>query len=154
MNPNLQTVLTKAQDSLNTDLMIFEGLKYKAHDPNIHEFLGKILEWRVKDNILEWMMFSEVLDSDSLKDWLSSLNFFLGNTLMGNCCFSIEWRKVHYKNNQVQLGKSGEVEMILTTKEDPKARPVVVNCKFGYPGFSQDPKLLLEAMEILVEREK
>ena len=76
--------------------------------------------------------------------FMDSFESFVSNSLLDDSAFRIEWRKnfVDENHNLVWL-PGGVCKTVLTTKDDPKAEPVVVLDNDG----TQQVALLMEAMD-------
>lgn len=77
--------------------------------------------------------------------FMDSFGSFVSNSLLDDSAFRIEWRKnfVDENHNLVWL-PGGDCKTVLTTKDDPRAKPVVV---VDHNDGTQNVALLMEAMD-------
>lgn len=116
---------------------------------DIRAFVARVLAWQgdvVPDGRhMLWSVFCEVFDVDGI-NFMSSLSSFVGNELLDDSTFDIEWRRTKFDKNKMPVWANTVrgIEEYLSTSDDPMAEPVVVRC--SQDQGSQDVKLLLEMM--------
>lgn len=120
---------------------------YEPDQPILVQVAKKACEWKADPEKELWLfcMFSRYADSPVYFHigFLGSLRSFLINSCLDDSGFRIKW--VAQKFN-----RRGEIVKFETSREDPMAFPEVVRDNNG----SQDPALLLEAMEERERRER
>jgi hypothetical protein len=166
MNKNVREIYDRAKADLHQDFeRTLERLK-EAEGTDVGVFMEKLLEWKYKKGSthsqLAWEIFHRAIEIENEKCFFGSLNSFVGNCLLDDSYFAIEWRKPDYlyktevyggievQAPELQWLPGGEFKTMLTTKDDPKGKPVVVWAHDD--NGTQNAKLLLEAMDIAEER--
>ncbi len=168
-NKDGEEILKNLQQSLQCDYErcteFLSDFRYSRY-PNIKIFLERILAWQndktKKHNI--YAMFRRAnIECESL-GFFGSLNSFIGNCLLDDSSFTIEWVKADYIETteefrgiivphfEIQWLPGGDFKRKQTTKDDLEGRPEVIWAKDD--NGSQNVELLLEAMDIYEEREK
>jgi len=152
-NEAAQKLLSMAQGDLQDDFnRLMKRLEPLHPGDLIPVFVARVLEWQAdpEKKQLVYEMFRKAFSYNSLT-FFGSLNGFVGNCLLDDSYFQIEWRKPDYmKGFRLQWLPGGDYKTKLTTKEDPKGRPEVIWSKDD--NGTQRVELLLEAMDILEER--
>lgn len=134
--------LTYVEESKNKLL----GLLAEVDDPT-RQFMLRVLSWKtdtVNDGPQKlWELFNEVIDmSDAV--FMDSFHGFVVNCLLDDDAFIVEWRKPLLNGRSLVWDtKTGRHMMVLTDKNDSRAKPVVVRNSDG----SQQVALLMEAMD-------
>ena len=130
-----------ALNKLTADRERLNSLLEKQKGTDVGRFMERALEWRTEASKrqLLWELFHEVIDMSDM-GFMGSFNGFVGNALLDDDAFRVEWRKVFLDENN----SGGDFKTVLTDKDDPKAEPVVVlDCNDG----TQNVTLLMEAMD-------
>jgi len=126
---SLNVELYEAQERLKQHHTALINLLSDEHTPDdVKAFIDRVFEWRRdRKNGCQWLweLFHEAMDMSPL-GFMDSFKSFVANSLLDDSAFRIEWRKT-----------------LLTTKDDPKAEPVVVLDNDG----TQQVALLMEAMD-------
>jgi hypothetical protein len=163
---HVREIYDRAKADLHQDFENIVGLLQDQRFPDVNAFLQKILEWKYKKGSthsqLVWEIFHHAIEIEDEKCFFGSLNSFVSNCLLDDSYFAIEWRKPDYlyktevyggievQAPELQWLPGGEIKTMLTTKDDPKGKPVVVWAHDD--NGTQDAKLLIEAMDIAEER--
>jgi len=133
---SLNVELYEAQERLkqhHTDLI--NRLSDEHTPDDVKAFIARVFQWRRDKNGRQWLweLFHEAMDMSPL-GFMDSFESFVANSLLDDSAFRIEWRKNFH---------GGVCKTVLTTKDDPKAAPVVVLDNDG----TQQVALLMEAMD-------
>ena len=153
-NGNAEKILNKAQNQLQDAYMrIQERIEKNYEDTG--PFIQRLIDWVSDDShIMAYTMFHEAISVENPLNFFESLNSFVGNCLLDDRAFRIEWHKVFYDENfELVWDNAGEFKTVVTTKEDPESRPVVLRYN-GDENRCHRALLLMEAMDILEAREK
>lgn len=151
-NEAAQKLLDMAQGVLQDDFdSLVKRLEPRHPGGLIPVFVARVLEWQAdpEKKQLVYEMFRKAFSYEYLT-FFGSLNSFVGNCLLDDSYFQIEWRKPELKDFQLQWLPGGDFKTELTTKEDPNGHPEVIWSKDD--NGTQKVELLLEAMDILEER--
>ncbi len=142
-----QFTIKNSYERLLADIEFYSS---NPEDATIVAFYEKFIQWRKDENhkYYLWMMFQRVIDVNS-PVWFMSFRSFVANYIIDDSYFEICWTKPNVGDDY-----NGDplTTVVATSKEDPKARPIVYfsNDERGF----QDPALLLEAMNLLEKREE
>jgi hypothetical protein len=98
-----------------------------------------------------WEFTHKAFDMNPLL-FMGSFGSFVGNCLLDDSSFKIEWRKPDLNGYSLKWLPNGEFQTIVTTKDDPKGKPLLV--RSSDDDGETDVALIMEAMDILEEREK
>lgn len=165
INLNALKILNGNQEAVKNDYeAILKRLEDKKH-PKIVEFLNLVLAWhtdRVKSQWL-WEMFGLAFNCDNPLDFFRSLNSFIGNCLLDDSYFLVEWREAdlswsaYLTDDQapvrdMEYDEYGRVKTILVSSESPRSRPRVKWINDGNL-CNRDPQVLLDAMVVMEARE-
>lgn len=118
------------------------------HTPDdVKAFIARVFQWRRdRKNGSQWLweLFHEAISMSPI-GFMDSFGSFVSNSLLDDSAFRIEWRKnfVDENHNLVWL-PGGVCKTVLTTKDDPRAEPVVV---VDHNDGTQNVALLMEAMD-------
>lgn len=159
MYNNLEDAVEQAKSCIDSDYGRICNM-LAISDIETRKFVDRVLEWYSdKKNRCQWLyvMFepSGALKVQEPTQFLASLASFVGNCLLDDSSFLIEWRKYHFTENHSNIFDNSERGFVtdLTTEDDPKSWPCVV----AYPSNdngSTDAAELLHAMDIMEQREK
>lgn len=121
----------------------------------VSAFVRRVLAWatdKEKSQLL-WEFAHNVFDSAWSVGFLEALNSFVRNELLDDSSFRIKWMKLQVDNNGQLVWSNTERgwALVETTKDDPDGRPTLFADPSGEG--SQQVELLMEAMDILEERE-
>jgi hypothetical protein len=147
-NEYIELEFVNAQETLKKHYLQLNATLQYEHTPNdVKAFIIRVLQWRKdRKNGRQWLweLFHEAINVSDL-NFLSSFNSFVVNSLLDDSAFRIEWRKnfVDENHNLVWL-PGGGCKTVLTTKDDPRAEPVVV---VDHNDGTQNVALLMEAMD-------
>lgn len=150
---NIQSIQNSAINKLNSDREGLERLLKDYHGNPVTDFIIRVLEWynnKDKSQLL-WEFTHKAFDMNPLL-FMGSFGSFVGNCLLDDSSFKIEWRKPDLNGYSLKWLPNGEFQTIVTTKDDPKGKPLLVWS--GDDDGETDVALIMEAMDILEEREK
>lgn len=140
----LQTIYNNAITNLNNQRIRLDSLIEENKNSDVGNFIERVLNWYHDKNKkqLLWEIFHNVFDLNPIL-FMETFASFFTNCLLDDSAFRVEYRKlfVDEKNNLV-WEKDGH-KTVLSTKDDPKAEPVV----FWDNDGSQNVALLMEAMD-------
>ena len=144
---SLNVELYEAQERLKQHHTALINLLSDEHTPDdVKAFIDRVFQWRRdRKNGCQWLweLFHEAMDMSPL-GFMDSFKSFVANSLLDDSAFRIEWRKNFVDENHDLVWLPGGVcKTVLTTKDDPKAEPVVVLDNDG----TQQVALLMEAMD-------
>lgn len=166
MTDSLTKIYDRAQAQLQYDYEnVLERLR-NEEGTDVGTFLRKVLEWKTEKGSMRsqlvWEIFHKAISIEDELTFFGSINSFVGNCLLDDSYFTIEWHKTDYlittevfegreiQNLDLQWLPNGDLKTMLTTKDDPQGKPVVLWARDD--NGKQDPKLLIEAMEIAEQR--
>lgn len=151
---NLEPIQNSAINKLNSDREGLERLLNEYSNNPIGEFMLRVLDWynSKEKNQMLWEFAHKAFDLDPLL-FMGSFGSFVGNCLLDDASFKIEWRKPEYKDKYSLIWlPNGEFQTIITTKEDSQSKPLLL---WSHDDDGKtDVALIMEAMDILEEREK
>lgn len=167
INETATKIFAEAEKKLHDDFTSFlEQLSCSEGTPE-GKFMERVLEW--KNNRLHhlylYMMFEHAFDTENTLNFFDSLNSFVANCLLDDAFYHLEWVKADYlmtdvefhghtmRRAQTQWLPGGRLKTMVTTKEDPEGRPTVRWTNGDDESHSQDVHALLEAMDIMEQRE-
>lgn len=166
MTDDATKIYERAKARLQYDFESILRRLQESKDEDVTHFVQKLLEWntdrRSMRSQLAWEIFHKAISIEDELTFFGSLNSFVGNCLLDDSYFTIEWRKTDYlvttevfegreiQNLELQWLPNGDFKTKLTTKDDPEGKPVVIWSQDD--NGKQDPKLLIEAMEIAEQR--
>jgi len=147
-NEYIELEFVNAQETLKKHCLQLNATLQDEHTPNdVKAFIIRVLQWRKdRKNGRQWLweLFHEAIDVSDL-NFLSSFHGFVVNSLLDDSAFRIEWRKNFVDENHKLVWLPGGVcKTVLTTKDDPRAEPVVV---VDHDDGTQNVALLMEAMD-------
>lgn len=166
---NAQKLLEEAKLNLASDYSALMRLVESPTSGAVSRFVLLAMEWRADSTKRQcfWEMFHTAFDCESPLSFFGELYCFVGNCLLDDSAFAVEWRKPDYRMETVDYGPLGvrevpELQWLpgggfktkLTTKDDPDGRPNVIWAHDDTPGRSIDVHDLFEAMKIKLEREE
>jgi hypothetical protein len=140
---SIKKIHTKAisiVEEYHTNLQAFIA---KCDDPLILKFIDTFFHLYEKNNTLLYRMFNDVVYFCDISI-LGTLESFLINYFLDDSYFTVNWYEHGRDDN-------GSLIKILSDKEDKWSFPVV---EWDNDNGSQDPQILLDAMEEMVERDK
>jgi hypothetical protein len=147
MNDKAEPVFLSAMQALGHDYSKIQERLEATKGNATHTFILKFLEWlqdKYKHQLL-WEMFHETLSLNPLTV-LGELDSFVGNCILDDSYFKVEWRKIDYGTGyDVQWLPDGKFKMKVCRSDDPAAKPVVLRA--GDDGC-QDPNVLIETMQL------
>lgn len=162
-NKAANRIFLTAQNQLNKDYQLFVNRLERNEGTSVGDFMERVLEWTQDSQRHQWLwvIFHEAFNVDNNLEFFNSFGSFVGNCLLDDSSFSIEWRKTdflvssvevpgkeNYEEWSLQYFPNGDLKTKLTTKDDPKGRPLVIWARTDGPEAKHDPKLLMEAMDI------
>jgi hypothetical protein len=133
------TKLTSDREGLNSLLEEEKGTE-------LGKFMERALLWRTEASKKQhlWELFHEVIDMSDM-NFMGSFISFVSNCLLDDSFFKVEWRKPFLdENRRLVWLPGGEFKTVLTSKDDPRAEPVIV---WDNDNGTQDVSLLMEAMD-------
>jgi hypothetical protein len=150
LKKNINEEFVKAKREIETDcdemLKLIDDIKSGGHD-EIREFVEQVFEWRKdgeKDQWL-WEIFREVVDFNQ-KEFLSSFRSFVGNFLLDDSYFRIEWRRAFISSEGfLEWLPDGNYRTEIVDKSADRAFPIVIP-DYSDSG-SQNVSLIKEAMD-------
>lgn len=142
---NIDTLFSFALNKLTADRERLNTLLEKQKGTDIGRFMERALEWRTDASKMQllWELFHEVIDMSDL-GFIGSFVSFVSHELLDDGAFRVEWRKAFLDENKRLVWLGGDFKTVLTDKDDPKAKPVVV---YDVDEGTQDVCLLMEAMD-------
>lgn len=153
-----QRAVAKIQDDADD---VEEYLRKYASTP-VGQFILLFLSWALdtRKHQLLWEMFHEVMQLGE-RCMLADLKSFVGNELLDDSYFVIVWvvpdyamRTLGEGDDAVELATlqfvNGDIKVREVPADDPQGRPRV---RRAVDNGSQDPGLLLAAMETMLQRD-
>lgn len=119
------------------------------------ELAERMMAWYIDKRKHQWLwcFAHEAFGCDSPTSFLGNLNSFIGNCLLDDSQFRIEWRKNKLtKDFDLVWDKNGEMVTVRTGRADSRARPHLYR-HHADTGGSQDPALIMAAMDEIERRE-
>ena len=121
------------------------------------ELAERMMAWYIDKRKHQWLwcFAHHAIIMDSPMTFLANLNNFIGNCLLDDSQFRIEWRKTMItKNFEVRCDKNGCIMTVKTTPNEKsgRARPHLFR-HYTDEGGSQDPALIMAAMDEIELRE-
>jgi len=147
----IESIHQKALGTLDSDRKSLERLLTEYSDFPIIPFIHRVLDWRCDKNKSQWLweFAHQAFDLSPLL-FLGGFTSFVSNCLLDDSSFKIDWRKPELNGHQLIWLPGGEFKTMLTTKEDPDSRPLLLWA--GDDGTS-NVDILMEAMDLLEQRE-
>lgn len=149
----LKAIQNSAIDQLNADRARLERLLAEYSNNPVGEFMRRVLDWyndKDKKQLL-WEFAHKAFDLNPIL-FMGSFVSFVGNCLLDDSAFKIEWRKPDFNGYDLIWLPNGEYKTILTTKDDPKSSPLLLQSTED--DAKKDVDLIMEAMDIKELREK
>ena len=140
----IHSIHDKAVAELADDLTKFQKMLVKYQGTPVGNFMVAALDLRTKHDLEFWSLFEKVIDSTP-KNFLRSFVHFVGNCLLDDDCYYIEWHKTTYDLD-------GNMKVEVSSSEDPDAEPKVIWPEQSHPRGTQDPEPLMKAMEFAIRR--
>ena len=140
----LQTIYNNAIASLNNQKDGLDRLIEENTGSEVGDFIQRVLVWyQDKDRKqLLWEVFHQVFDLDPIL-FMGSFGSFVANCLLDDSAFRVEYRKLFVDGKHDLVWEKDGYKTVLSTKDDPKAEPVVIRDNDG----TQKVALLMEAMD-------
>lgn len=171
INPDALTIFKSAEATLQANFTrLLEQMRSNEGTP-VGVFMERVVAWRAsaenrsdKKQFL-FCIFEKAFNTIDDMSFFSSFGSFVGNCLLDDSYYAIEWRKPDYiwteetfagkviKIPEIQYISGGNIKTMLTTKEDPDGRPFVVWAHDDTPNHETAAEPLLEAMDIMEQRE-
>ena len=152
MNLILDDILNAATRQISSDYSKLWELLVEEKGTPVGDFTNRILSWhenKSKKQLL-WEMFHKAIEIENPVLFMGSLRSFVGNCLLDDSAFRIEWRKNYVDENHDLVWESGGYKTVLSSKEDPDSSPIVLWDNDG----KQNVRLLMEAMDEAELREE
>jgi hypothetical protein len=143
---NIDNLFNAAVADLTNDRDRLNELVKSQAGTEVGAFVIRALEWYAdqEKHQLLWELLNEAVDMSKL-GFMGSFRSFVGNCLLDDSSFRIEWRKLVQKGGDLEWDyKTGSFKTEVCNKEDPDARPTVL---YAGDDGSQKVALLMEAMD-------
>jgi hypothetical protein len=162
LSGDLERVRQRAVAKIRDDADSVEEYLRKYASTPVGQFILLFLSWALdtRKHQLLWEMFHEITRLDE-RYMLADLNSFVGNALLDDSYFVIVWVVPDYAMRTLGEGDdamdlpelqfvNGDIKVREVPADDPRGRPRV---RYTQDNGSQDPVLLLAAMETVRQRD-